>query len=235
MNDYIQENQALEEKRNALETEHAELQNKQNRITALREKETELQTNQAFIDSFAENLKQINDSIDAKISDFTDKLSEVQKLLSGSNLEKNLSEIINAVKSNLQKINQDKITFCLDELSKMKTEFAKIDSEINTKIDEHNNFSKQINNLKDAFNNASDKLKSMQDAYKRHIEEDRNILKHFNEKGEFRMDTWVKTNLEELDKLFANIENAIKSKIEERKDLPVATILERQGNAITEK
>jgi Skp family chaperone for outer membrane proteins len=230
----LEQNQTLLDRQVEIEKEYNSLKEKQTQFEKLQNKNNELQHNQEFIDSFAENLKKINESIDAKISDFTGKLSEVQTLLSSNDLENKLSKIIDAVKSNLQKIKQDNITSCLSELPKMQTEFSRIDSEINTKIDEHNNFAKQINNLKDAFNNSSDKLKLMQEAYKRHIEEDKNILKHFNEKGEFKMDTYIKSNLDELDKLFDNIENAIKGKIDERRDLPVATILERQGYNITE-
>jgi chromosome segregation ATPase len=229
MNDYIEENQALEKRRETLETKHVELQNKQKKITDLKAKETDLQNNQAFIDSFAENIRQINENIDATVADFSKQLTNVQNLLSNNDLENKLKNIINDVQSNLQKIKQADVIQSVNILGSLKTEFTRINSEINTKIEEHNNFANQINNLKDAFNNASERLKSIQETYKKHFEEDKNILNNFTEKGEFKMETWIQTYLTELDSLLAGIENKIRTKIDEREQLPICKILERQG------
>ncbi|GEM_PF-5382649 len=235
MNDYIEENQALENKCVELENKHAELLIQKEQIEKLQTKRQYLRDNQSFIDSFANNLQQINNNIDSTIADFLIKLTGVQDLLSDSDLENKLKDIIHSVQGNLEKVKQDDILQCLEYLSSLKTKFTNIDNEINTKIEEHNNLAKQINDVNDAFNSASEKLKTMQEAHRKHVSSDRDIVNSFAEKGEFKMESWIKTSFEDLDRLLEEIENKIRIKIDERKKMPICKILERQGNTIVEK
>jgi DNA repair ATPase RecN len=236
MNDYIQKNQTLEERREILEAEYAELHVKKNQIEDLQLKKRKLEDNQTFINSFADDLEQINGSINTTVSDFLNKLIDVQNLLSGSNAENDLNIIITTVRSNLQQV--EDVIQCLEQLPVLETGFTQINREINAKIEEHNNLVKQINAVNDAFKDVSKRLKSMQDAYKKHISSDKNIIDNLKKKGEswnFDIENCIKNNFLELDKLLEGVESWIKTKLDERKKLPVCKILERQGNTINEQ
>jgi DNA repair exonuclease SbcCD ATPase subunit len=232
LSEYLEENQALEEKRADLEAKHKELLDKKQQIDELKQKETELNNSQSFIDSFPANLQQINGNIDATINSYVTKLTDLQKILSDGDLENKLNLIIETVQSNLQKIKEEQIEGCLKELDKLETKFTEINNLIDKRIEEHNTFAIRINNVSNAFNTASEKLKNIQEAYKKHIETDKEILNNLDKKGEFIVDGWMKSQLSELDKLLENIENKIKRAIDERAKLLICEILKRQGNAI---
>jgi len=231
----IEENQTLAEKKKEIEGDYDKLIEQQKQLQELLRKDNELQANQSFIDSFSEDLRQINGNIDATIAYFAKKLTDVQKLLADSELENELTEIINAVQNNLQRVKENSICQCLEEIHKLQTVFPMIDEKINTEIEEHNKKVKDLNAVSNAFNDHLERLKSVKEAYERHILSDREIYNNLTEKGEFKMESWIKTKLAELDKLLEEIENIIRTKIDERESLPTYQILERMGKTIVEK
>ena len=240
----IEQNKALIEKTAEIEAKHAILIEQQNQLQELHRKEQKLRDSQSFIDSFSENLKQINGNIDATTADFQKKMTDVQNLLSDSDLENKFKNTINSIQSNLEKVKQENIDSCLTELSNIETCFVKIDNEINVKIEEYNIKREQINAVNEAFSNVSEKLKAMQEAYKTHIESDKEIVDNIKKTGDgwaFDIENKIKTNFSELDKLLENIEKEIRKKITDREKMSLDYIckklksLERQGNTIIEK